>query len=469
MKRIIYIIFSAILLSGLSLTAQEPGATPTKLSYAKVAKECSKDGKMLTISYEVDVPKGAVKCQQAVLAFPRLVSRDGKQQIDLESFAVMGKVRYKSYSRNVALGKDTRMPLVSTVHKVPYKHLYTFQFPYERWMAKSDFVVSEQIFGCAQCPKGELAGAINLPDIVTFSKDDYRYSFVEPKAVKEKRLEEKFESKVTFPCAQSRLDAAFENNRDELKRLRDFVKKSLSYEGATMDKVVIEGFASPEGRAESNKKLSENRSQALSNYVVSNFPALRKVSNMIVNGFGEDWQGLEKVLRESSAPYAEAVLDIIAKYPEVAKRKAELKSYEAGKPYVAMVRDYYPQLRKTTFTMGYAVKFFSDQELERIFKNSPKLLSHHELYKLAQLRIQQGRSLIDVYRKAYEMFGDDRVAALNYANAILKYGKGNYAGVLEILEPYKEMREAMMPRAIALNETGRQQEAEQIFLELTQK
>ncbi|MFC4665491.1 DUF3868 domain-containing protein [Falsiporphyromonas endometrii] len=469
MKRIIYIIFSAILLSGLSLTAQEPIATPTKLSYAKVAKERSKDGKMLTISYEVDVPKGAVKCQQAVLAFPRLVSRDGKQQIDLESFAVMGKVRYKSYSRNVALGNDTRMPLVSTVHKVPYKHLYTFQFPYEKWMAKSDFVVSEQIFGCAQCPKGELAGAINLPDIVTFSKDDYRYSFVEPKAVREKRLEEKFESKVTFPCAQSRLDAAFENNRDELKRLSDFVKKSLSYEGATMDKVVIEGFASPEGSAEGNKRLSENRSLALSNYVISKFPALRKVSNMSVNGFGEDWNGLVKVLKESRPSYAEAMLGIIDKYPNVQARKAALKSYDGCRPYIEMVRDYYPQLRRTTFTMGYAVRFFADQELERIFNNSPQLLSHHELYKLAQQRISKGKSPLEVYQKAYELYQDDRVAALNYANAILKYGKGNYAKVLEILEPYKEMREAMMPRAIALNETGRQQEAEQIFLELTQK
>ena len=66
------------------------------------------------------------------------------------------------------------------------------------------------------------------------------------------------------------------------------------------------------------------------------------------------------------------------------------------------------------------------------------------MYQLAGLYASQGENPLPVYKKAYEQFPDDIVAILNYANALLKYGK-NADGALRVLEAVKNDSRALFP------------------------
>ena len=66
------------------------------------------------------------------------------------------------------------------------------------------------------------------------------------------------------------------------------------------------------------------------------------------------------------------------------------------------------------------------------------------MYQLAGLYASRGENPLPVYKKAYEQFPGDIVAVLNYANALLKYGK-DADGALQVLEVVREDSRVLFP------------------------
>ena len=78
--------------------------------------------------------------------------------------------------------------------------------------------------------------------------------------------------------ASYELRKAFANNGQELARLEIFISRSLDIKGAELKEVLIEGFASPEGKVEYNRSLAEGRTLALSNYISGKYPGLKRAA-----------------------------------------------------------------------------------------------------------------------------------------------------------------------------------------------
>lgn len=232
----------------------------------------------------------------------------------------------------------------------------------------------------------------------------------------------------------------------------------------SLKEVLIEGFASPEGKAEYNQSLAEGRTLALSNYISGKYPGLKKAATYRTVGAGEDWEGLKKLVGISPLSNKEKLLSIIDRYPTDTERESAIRNLDNGRTYGILLKEFYPQLRRTTFRFSFDVRAYTQEELPEIFATRPECLSSHEMYQLSEIYLMRGENPLPVFQKAYEQFPEDVVVTLNYANALLKYGK-KADSALRVLNDVKNDSRALFPMAIAYHIKGDWRKAEELLKE----
>ena len=329
-------------------------------------------------------------------------------------------------------------------------------------MADGHLVVDEKLYGCAECGVSENEGVVFQAGIPLFGSKDYAYNFIEPEKVLVKCYKDSFDCKVAFPVARHDLQKQFAGNAQELDRLKGFLSENLNIQGTELKEVNIKGYASPEGGFDYNKSLAQRRTQTLSEYISSQYPALKKASVYRTEGVGEDWEGLKAAVSSSTLANKEEILFIIEHNGRDTERETAIRALDDGRSYQVLLKEFYPSLRRTTFSLSFDVRPYTVEELPGIFEMKPECLSQYEMYQLAGLYASQGENPLPVYKKAYEQFPDDIVAILNYANALLKYGK-DADGALRVLEAVKNDSRALFPMAVAYNMKGDWRQAEELL------
>ena len=135
-----------------------------------------------------------------------------------------------------------------------------------------------------------------------------------------------------------------------------------------------------------------------------------------------------------------------------------------GRTYGILLKEFYPQLRRTTFRFSFDVRVYTQEELPEIFATRPECLSSHEMYQLSEIYLMRGENPLPVFLKAYEQFPEDVVVTLNYANALLKYGK-KADSALRVLNDVRNDSRALFPMAIAYHIKGDWRKAEELLKE----
>lgn len=426
------------------------------------------NGSELDVAFTIK-PVVKPKAQEVVYICPSYVSADGKKSIELERVCISGKKRYKVIRRRKALHNQKEDQLgsgevysIKKLKKVPLT--VRKSFPFERWMGNGHIIVEEKSYGCAECRVSENSGIAIQVKIPVFGEEYYAYDFIKPDKVLVKCYEEAFDCKITFPVARHDLQKTFENNGKELARLEKFISESLTIKGAELKEVHIKGYASPEGEFYYNKSLAEKRTQILSDYIALKYPELKKALVYQATGIGEDWVGLENAVKSSSLFNKAEILSAIDRYQSDTGREAAIRNIDNGITYDKLLKDFYPHLRRTTFSLRFDVRPYTMEEIPEIFIIKPECLSQYEMYQLANLRDSQKENPIPVYQKAYQQFPSDTVAKLNYANALLKYEK-DADGALRVLETVTNDARCLFPIAIAYGMKGDWEKAEEFLKE----
>ena len=436
--------------------------------YSGSRVERSVDGNKLDIEFSIGLVE-KLKSQQMMCLSPRFVSADGTKSVGLEPVCISGRRRYKVIKRRKTLHNQKSDQLgygeVYSVKELTEAPLtFKSSFPFERWMADGHLVVDEKLYGCAECGMNENEGVAFQACIPLFGAKDYAYDFIEPEKVLVKCYKDSFDCKVTFPVAQHDLRKTFANNSQELAGLGQFVSESLTIKGAELKGVYIKGYASPEGGFDYNKSLAQRRTQTLSDYISSQYPTLKKAPVYCAEGIGEDWEGLKAAVNGSSLPNRNEIIFIIEHNPNDTERESAIRELDNGKTYHILLKEFYPVLRRTTFSLSFDVRSYTPEELPGVFETKPECLSLYEMYQLAELYASRGENPLPVYKKAYEQFPGDIVAVLNYANALLKYGK-DVDGALQVLEVVREDSRVLFPMAIAYDMKGDWRMAEKLLEE----
>lgn len=159
-----------------------------------------------------------------------------------------------------------------------------------------------------------------------------------------------------FRVGSNRIERNYLNNNSTLVQLFSSIQTIDHSDDSRIAKIVIVGFASPEGAEQNNNKLAWYRAMALRQQLVQNTrinPAIIELQNG-----GEDWQGLRQLVEESTLAERQIVLDIIDNVPiwdniKRVGRLGELMRLNSGDSYRYMQEYLFPKLRQATYVKIY--------------------------------------------------------------------------------------------------------------------
>ena len=385
-----------------------------------------------------------------------------KMNLDLSGYDGMNRNREVTVTPMLVNGADTlRLPAVTVAGHARYYHWlrlnrdewpapalykakrglvkpYEASTTYRPWMAKAQVVLSARSCGCC----GEPIAAVGVP-VLKLDMEPKRtavmfppsFAFIEPKAEIVKHREIKGSAYIDFPVNRTELYPDYRRNPAELARIRATIDSVRLDKDVEFKSMTIKGYASPEGSYANNVRLAKGRTATLKDYVLSQytFPA-----NIISASYEpEDWAGLRRYVENSSIENREAILSIIDSdmMPDP-KNDALRKRFPVQ--YEFLLREVYPGLRHSDYTVEYNVRNYTDiGEIKRLlfseaFMTAVRLFpdSPEANLNAANIEMRQGRL---EKAGAYLLKAGDSPEA-TYARGVCEGLKGNYNGAKALLQ-----------------------------------
>lgn len=164
---------------------------------------------------------------------------------------------------------------------------------------------------------------------------------------------------VYFRQGDADFDASFRGNGQRLESFASHVRELSSDKSVSILSVRIVGGASPEGRTDYQKVLSERRAYCLERRLRS-YRALPS-EFVEIESLGIDWDGLTQLVEESRMPFRTRTLEILLYTPEwirrngviVDGRKQQLRLLSGGRAWTYMDDHFFPDLRRATAEIIY--------------------------------------------------------------------------------------------------------------------
>ncbi|MBR2947287.1 MAG: DUF3575 domain-containing protein [Bacteroidales bacterium] len=187
---------------------------------------------------------------------------------------------------------------------------------------------------------------------------------------------------VYFPQGESILEPEFRNNGESLKKFTENFHQMKETEGSKVMSVLIVSGASPEGRISLNRRLSDERANAVLDYLLEQ--ELLDPSEVDVESRGVDWKGLYTIMEYSDLPYRQDVMAIISgpetdtvKGKVIEVRQKALMNLDNGKVWNEIYDNYFPNLRGTMVMIVWNIK--REIKIPAPIVSAPEQVSEPEL------------------------------------------------------------------------------------------
>ncbi len=370
MKKILLIYLFLLLTPSLCL-AQRQGDNRSKVSVHdfKLLQERS----VVTIDFVLEIGSKASVKNNTLTIIPVLTN--GPTSMELQPVVVRGKRAQTLYERRFIASPRTaerlEEPQVITAHN-GQKVRYHAVIPFAEWMPGSVLMLEGVDEGCCEAvrtnlglvadrlivPEADFIGTEEVvipgPVLTTAEKLAKRFPFVKPAGSGENFSRAGLT--VHFHLGKHVVDRNYRSNSQSLVDLLSVVAEIQRSDDSQIDRIVIAGFASPEGAYVHNMKLSERRAEAVREIIVRNTSLRPEVIEAY--GGGEDWEGLRRLVEASHMPDKQEVLYIIDNVPiwdsyRMRGRESELMRLDSGVTYRYMARNFFPELREAAFITVY--------------------------------------------------------------------------------------------------------------------
>ena len=438
----IYLMLAALLTTGdaMSLAAQEIA----KGGICVEALKTKKENRQVSVEMTFDLSRLELQSNRFLTLTPRIT--DGTDTMDLRPLVISGRRQHIMYERErrndpeYAGAEELRFRR-GKEQKVPYRTMV----PYERWMHGATLVVDEEWCGCGgyaqENRETDLMQLDLLPAIYNVTP---LLAYVEPEAEAVKARSETGSAFLDFRVNRTEIDPEYRNNPDELARIRRTIERVKDDADLTIERITIHGYASPEGRYALNERLAEGRAHSLKTYVLNLYRFDEE--QIDVSFTPEDWEGLRRRVEASGLPDKEQVLSEIDAAEDPDERELRLKSLGGGETFRYMLRDWFPALRHSDYTVHYTVRGFDVEEAARIIQTRPQKLSLNEMYLVSQLYEPGSTEFDRVFDIAVRMYPEDPTANLNAANIAI--ADGVYDKAEAYLDKAGELPEAIHARGV---------------------
>lgn len=178
-----------------------------------------------------------------------------------------------------------------------------------------------------------------------------------------------------------------DNAKAAIKNLVEFLNK-----GGEIDKVIISGWASPEGEESNNQGLSERRFEQgkkwfneqydkyIKQYCKDNKIKVKDFQKPELvfenNANGEDWSGFEAAIEKSNIPERNKILNVVRSQPNNSLREQRIR--EMTDIYNEVAEQILPPLRRAEISLVYKKNQYNDQEIAQLALSDPSKLNLNE-------------------------------------------------------------------------------------------
>ncbi len=410
MKKTVYI---PVFLS-LPLLAQAALAQHASLSFAdtRIAVEMgdlTRSKQEMQVTMTLDLGALELPATRRIVLTPAVKNREETRY--MPSVEVYGRKQHIDYLRRGDKTIDDKATVVRRRNGTEQTVRYTATLPYEPWMENADVALMQDVCGC-----GDLIGSEGLP-MWRLRHPAVAYIRLEG-SVKTRTLEGS--AHIDFPVDGTTLYPDYGRNPEELSQVLRTIEKTTQDDRVTITHIAICGWASPESPYQHNAYLAEARAEALKQYVAG----LLHLDDALfsVSFVPENWSGLRKSVQASTLTHRTAILQIID--DDTLDPDAKESKIKAAYPqdYAFMLARFYPDLRRSDYTVTYTVRPFTVQEALTLWKRDPHLLSLDELYLLARYYEPGSTEFEELVATAVRLFPYDTVANLNAACAAITRG-----------------------------------------------
>ena len=383
------------------------------------------DNNMILVGMDITIPAGMeISSDKMLQLTPVLHNEDDSKNKVLPSVVVYGRKRAIVNEREGSVPADA-FEVIRRKNGQEQTINYTARIPFEVWMHESQLELMADLYGCANCLTQEERALVMPVHLVRYVIQP-AIAFVTPDVEAVKARAEEGRAYLDFPLNQTKINPEYRDNPEELKKIIatiDLVKNDKNTEITEID---IVGYASPEGAYKTNARLAQGRAEALKKYVqeLEHF----EKDFIKVASVPEDWQGLRDYVAKSDFAQKEEMLSVIDNESlSYDARELRLRTIDGGKAYAALLKDCYPALRHSDYTVRYVVRGFSVDEAKEIISKRPQQLSLNEMFQVAQTYGSGSEEFNEVFEVAVRMFPDDPTANINAAAIELQQGNWKQA------------------------------------------
>ena len=383
----------------------------------------------VVVSLQLTAMQDVPKMQSVVLA-PELTDTTTLRKVELPLIFINSRNQqiyferhlYEEYPDALALRKRNGEDLT-------INYLQTAK--YEPWMQNA--VLKLRTLSCAcdrQTARGEAIVTAFAREEVAPHIELMPVYLVPPADKSIKIREEKGSAYLCYLVNKWDILPDYMNNPTELQKIHNSLNLVRNDSNVSIRKMTIEGFASPEGTYAHNIMLSENRTEALKQYLQRTMKNGRWTMDRIpieASGKGENWEGLLKHLKENNnVPERDKLLSIASSSLSPDEKEQQMRQ-EAAEGYEYVLRNVFPSLRCTNYTVVYSVRPFTVEESEQVFETRPIHLNLNEIYKLADKYAKNEEKYYAIIRKAYLLYPQDSYINLTMAYLSIKKGEADEA------------------------------------------
>ena len=429
-------------------------------------RRVEKDGADVRVRMDLGLDNLDMKLQHTLQLTPVIVSGDGTQEQALQPVHVDGRIRGKVVSRRAALDKDYPAggERLRRKNGEPQTLHYEATAPYEPWMLNGRLELRADVTGCAECGEGRETMATG--GILPYEEPVYEMAVVQqPKEEAVKRRSEVRTARLQYRQDSHNVLPRYKDNQAELDKVQASIDAVKGNTDLTITGIYVTGYASPEATVAYNQALSERRARTFAEYVQQRNPELDK-SLWHVEGRGEDWDGLRKVVeRYTNLLKQDEVLRIIDQCEgDLDQCEEKIKALVPPEIYQRVLNEMYGPLRRNEYRIEYNVRHFDLAEAKRLLETRPDLLSVAEMQKVADSYGRGTAQYRAVLKVAAETWPDNETALTNYALALMDAGEHDAA--IALLAPKAAENGSLQNlMGVAQFKAGRMDEAEEAFRE----
>jgi tetratricopeptide (TPR) repeat protein len=377
------------------------------------------------------------------LVLTPIIRTDAGQTQDLPQIIINGNKRNNLYKRSLVLNGLQSDPTVYGVLHAKKKNVfetisYQASTPFEPWMKNASLYLIEDLCGCGGSGK-EFYGKLIADKIGLQGPAVQRYvpavNFVIPPKEEKKERAEIGEAYLVFEQSKWDILPKLFDNRAELAKIESSLNYVKEEPTAIITGISIKAYASPEGKYEENLELSKKRAKSLLDYIHKNHK-LSSGIEVYSEGFGEDWDRLVGLVEaDSKLENKDQIVHIIRTVGIFDGREKQLMDLAGGRPYLYMLDNLFPRLRRSDYYIEYTVPTFSLEKGKALLKTKPEMLSLSEMYQIANTYPKGSDAFNEVFEIAREEYPEDVIANVNAAAVAIM--NNDYESAGEFLEKYK--------------------------------